>query len=105
LYETACRNAEAWHARYPLLPPIGFAHADATDWPLPEEPVLIFLFNPFGPAVLGPLLEGLRQSLAQRPRGTYLLYYHPVHRDLSDGASFLRWLRESRRFNYVLYGT
>jgi SAM-dependent methyltransferase len=51
--------------------------ADATSFPLPEGPILIYLFNPFPEAGLRRALENLGQSLEKSPRAAYVLYHNP----------------------------
>lgn len=51
--------------------------ADATTFPLPEGPVVIYLFNPFPEAGLRRALGNLRQSLTTNPRRAYVLYHNP----------------------------
>lgn len=47
---------------------------DATEFALPAGPCLVFLFNPFGAAVLRRVLRRTSVDLAQRPRAFDLLY-------------------------------
>ncbi|HKC71327.1 MAG TPA: class I SAM-dependent methyltransferase [Terriglobales bacterium] len=51
--------------------------ADATSFPLPEEPLLIYLFNPFPEAGLRQALGNFRESFHQHPRPVYILYHNP----------------------------
>jgi len=51
--------------------------ADATRFPLPAGPLVIYLFNPFPEADLRRALRNLQQSLATSPRAAYLLYLNP----------------------------
>jgi len=52
--------------------------ADATQFSFPEEPLLIYLFNPFPGAGLRRALASLRESLKQNPRAAYVLYHNPL---------------------------
>jgi SAM-dependent methyltransferase len=52
--------------------------ADATTFPLPPNPLLIYLFNPFPEAGLRHFLANLEKSLRQHPRAAYLLYHNPL---------------------------
>ncbi len=47
---------------------------DAVEFALPEGPVLVFLFNPFGEAVMGRLLKGWGKVLGGRAGALDLLY-------------------------------
>lgn len=57
LHAVAERNRERFapHARCPVHLFVG----DAAEHPLPDGPLLVWLFNPFGPAVLGAALAHL----------------------------------------------
>lgn len=50
---------------------------DATEFDPPEEPLVLYFFNPFGPPVLRPVLERVRESLARRPRHAYIVLTGP----------------------------
>ncbi len=63
--------------------------ADAADYPFADE-TLVYLFNPFGPETLRAVLANLRRSLEAKPRRLRLCYYHPKHRDVIQGAGWLR---------------
>jgi len=51
--------------------------ADATLFPFPEDPLLVYLFNPFPEPGLRRALGNLSKSLLQRPRPLYVLYQNP----------------------------
>jgi SAM-dependent methyltransferase len=51
--------------------------ADATEFPLPEEPLVLYLFNPFPQAGLRRVIATLEQSLHDHPRTVYVLYHNP----------------------------
>jgi hypothetical protein len=60
---------------------------DATDFALPIEPTVLYLFNPFPEAGLKRVIASLEQSLHQHPRAIYLLYHNPLlERVLNDSA-------------------
>jgi hypothetical protein len=51
---------------------------DATDFPFPAEPTVLYLFNPFPEPGLRLMLANLEQSLQQNPRPVYVLYHNPL---------------------------
>ena len=51
---------------------------DASDFPLPDEPLLIYLFNPLQELVLRQVLANLEHSLRDHPRSAYVLYHNPL---------------------------
>ena len=52
--------------------------ADATEFSFPEQPLLIYLFNPFPEAGLRRVIERLEQTLREKPRPAYVLYHNPI---------------------------
>jgi SAM-dependent methyltransferase len=62
---------------------------DATTWPLPDEPVVIYLFNPFPEPGLRKVIANLEDSLGAHPRPVYVLYHNPVLEHLLSGSRML----------------
>jgi SAM-dependent methyltransferase len=56
--------------------------ADATEVDFPAEPLLVYLYNPFGEATLRVVVDRLRASLRVRPRVTFVVYVNPVYRQV-----------------------
>lgn len=61
---------------------------DAMAYAFPPEPLCLFLFDPFGPAVLEPMVRNLVASLRQHPRPCRVAYYLPMHRAVFESAGF-----------------
>ncbi|HTW58586.1 MAG TPA: class I SAM-dependent methyltransferase [Terriglobales bacterium] len=51
---------------------------DATGFPLPDGPLVIYLFNPFPEAGLQRVMANLELSLSAHPRPAYVLYHNPL---------------------------
>jgi SAM-dependent methyltransferase len=73
-------------------------HADATAFPFPPEPTVVFLYNPFEAEILTAVLANLRRSLESHPRPVYLVYYYPVEAHVLGSAPFLRLVRGNEHF-------
>lgn len=71
LARIARKNVSLWRAAGRERSPVRIFEGDAVEFALPAGPVLVFLFNPFGGAVLRRLLKGWRRDL---PRDLDLLY-------------------------------
>ena len=54
----ARRNVAIWRKAGRERGPMRIVEGDAAEFELPEGPVVVFLFNPFGAAVLRRLLKG-----------------------------------------------
>jgi len=52
--------------------------ADATELPLPVEPIVLYLFNPFPEAGFRNVIANLEQSLREHPRAVFVLYHNPL---------------------------
>jgi SAM-dependent methyltransferase len=52
--------------------------ADATAFPFPEVPLVIYLFNPFPESGLRRVAASFDQSLRANPRAAYVLYHNPL---------------------------
>lgn len=52
---------------------------DATRFPLPSGPLVLFLFNPFDPPVLTDVVDAAMASWKADPRPIRILYMNPVH--------------------------
>jgi SAM-dependent methyltransferase len=61
---------------------------DARHFQFPEEPMLLYLFNPLPESGLAELLKNLEQSLLNHPRSVYLLYHNPVLGNLVRGRTW-----------------
>jgi SAM-dependent methyltransferase len=70
----ARRNLRRWRALDRVHAPTRIHCCDAADFPFPPGPCLLFLFNPFGKAVMRCLLQRIARDFANRPGQLDLLY-------------------------------
>ena len=60
---------------------------DAIDFLFPDEPLVLYLFNPVRESGLRRLMVNLDRSLSAHPRDVYVLYHNPLlERVLSESA-------------------
>jgi SAM-dependent methyltransferase len=52
--------------------------ADATEFPLPTEALVLYLFNPLPEAGLRRMIANLEEGLRSHPRKVYVLYHNPL---------------------------
>ena len=76
LVQAARQNVEAI-AESRDVSRISIVHADALEYDLPNEPSILFLYNPFGASVMEVVAERTRASLLARPRELIVLYLNP----------------------------
>jgi len=75
---------------------------DATEFPFPVEPIVLYLFNPFPESGLRRAIANLEQSMRDHPRAVLVLYHNPLLEPvLSASAMFLRI---GGTHQYAIYG-
>lgn len=67
---------------------INIVHSDVLEYDLPDEPLLIFLYNPFGASIMERVAERTRASLSSAPRDVVVLYLNAFHVDAWIRAGF-----------------
>jgi SAM-dependent methyltransferase len=77
--------------------------ADATDFPLPVEPIVLYLFNPFPEAGLKRVIANLEQSLREHPRVVYVLYHNPLLEHVLVESAALKKIGGTHQ--YAIYGS
>jgi SAM-dependent methyltransferase len=73
--------------------------ADATTFRFPEEPLVIYLFNPFGEPALRRVVSNLEQSTRANPRLVHVLYYNPLLEHVLAESGFLRKLTGTHQYS------
>jgi SAM-dependent methyltransferase len=73
--------------------------ADATTFPFPEEPLVLYLFNPFGEPALRRVVSNLKQSAQANPRPVYVVYYNPLLEHVLAEGNFLRKVTGTHRYS------
>jgi SAM-dependent methyltransferase len=82
-------------ARYTSLkdglprPPVISIAGDATEFPWPAGPLIVYMWNAFTQPVMERVFENLHASLKAEPRELYLVYIHP---ELETMLSEVPWL-------------
>jgi hypothetical protein len=62
--------------------------ADAVDFTIPDEPAVLYFYNPFGEPVLGRVLANVRRSFEEAPRPLYLVVTGDAPLASFTGAGF-----------------
>ena len=103
LHAAAVRNVQAYRQRRPDAPPIELHCGDAAGWPIPEEHLFIFLYNPFAEPVVARIARRLEISLRRQPRDVVVAYRNPVYSRVFDALACLERVALNRSF--ALYRT
>lgn len=93
LTEIAQRNLEPWAHAGQARSPIQIQQEDVLNYIFPNPPLLVFLYNPFGPSILQPVLSRLLQLARETSSPVDLLYVHPQ-------SDFL--LKDSSKFQFLI---
>lgn len=101
LNEIATQNLAAYKSDSQQCFSLESVCADATTYPLPSGPLLIYLFNPLPEWGLRKVLENLSRSWRQDPRPLYVLYHNPVLEHVLGEAAFLNKI--GLRDQYSMY--
>ena len=99
LHDIASRNARQYSSRGQRCKSITLIHGDAIEYEFGKAPTVVFMFNPFRPAVLVPVLRNLRDSIEERPRDALLIYAAPFFGELIERETQLRLVAEERYHN------
>ncbi len=68
---------------------IGAICADARDFELPDEPLVLYLFNPLPEAPLRQLMDRLGKSLVRSPRAVWIVYHNPLLETALGASGYL----------------
>ena len=62
---------------------------DATTYPIPDTPLLLFLNNPFAASLMEKVVDNLRESVKRNPRRVVVIYFWPFHAHVWEKSGFL----------------
>jgi SAM-dependent methyltransferase len=73
--------------------------ADFTQFPIPPEPLFVFLYNPSSQEITRALARNLAQSLREQPRELWILYVTPTYNVFESGDPFaLRKVKSTPKY-------
>lgn len=83
LHAIAERNSGRFAAAHPGAAPMRLVRGDALSCPLPDGPLVVYLYNPFDATLLAPFAARLEAAVAPG-REILVAYVNPVHRAIFD---------------------
>jgi SAM-dependent methyltransferase len=89
LSRVAARNAAIFSRANPGQRPIKIVTGDALAFPLPDEPITIFLYNSFRQPLMERFIGNLEALLKTHAHGLYVIYYNPVWASILDASPAL----------------
>ncbi len=78
--------------------------ADAAEFEFPDKKLVLYLFNPFGPEIMGRMLANLQRSLEANPRPVTIVMLWPEHAELIAQMPGMIAYRQTRRHHIYRTG-
>jgi hypothetical protein len=103
LHRAAEENIGAYKSATQRCTRVESVLADARDFELPEEPLLLYLFNPLPERALSEVLQRLESSLGKTPRPVWVVYHNPLLEPVLSSSGFLQ--KASGTPQYSVYRT
>jgi|SRR5688572_7913699 len=103
LHDVAVKNVAAFRRSAGVKANIECVWADAAKFSLPDDPVVLYMYNPFGEPVMQGIVDSLCRSWNARPRTIVVLYRNPTCGHLFDQTRLFSPV--SRTQHYSIYAT
>ncbi|MDT8067861.1 MAG: class I SAM-dependent methyltransferase [Terriglobia bacterium] len=71
---------------------------DARQFQFPDEPILLYLFNPFPDYVLREVMTNFETSLRKQPRPAFVIYNTPMELHVVDTMDYLEEIHSRENF-------
>jgi len=98
LVEIANRNLARFHDDSQQCRNIRCICMDATDYQLPEENILLYLYNPFDERVMNAVVSKMETFLRHSAKQVYVLYHYPIHKSLWEKSDFFEPVNVQTQF-------
>jgi hypothetical protein len=102
LHSAAQDNLRKYHGESQKCFALESLCANATEFSFPDEPTVLYLFNPFPEAGLRRVIANLEQSLREHPRTVYVLYHNPMLEHVLSESAVLSKIGGTHQ--YSIYG-
>jgi hypothetical protein len=76
---------------------------DFTRFELPQEPCVLYFYDPCRKKPLVQVLENIRRSWKALPRNIYIVYVAPLEAEVFDSSGFLRRLVVDEKYSFNIY--
>jgi SAM-dependent methyltransferase len=73
--------------------------ADATAFPFPDDPLVVYLFNPFPESGMRRVFVNLERCLRSHPRPVYVLYHNPLLEHVLSEGTQLRKIASTHQYS------
>jgi Methyltransferase domain len=99
LHRCALENIERYRSAKQRCHQVESVNIDAVDYQFPDENLVVYLFNPFGPTVFEKVLNNLKRSLDAHPRHMVIVLIYPELAPVLDSLSWLRNYQTTARYH------
>jgi predicted RNA methylase len=103
LLDVAAENLRRWPVERKRCRDIELLCMDAGAYQFPDGPLVLYMYNPFGPPVMERVIDNIAAAVRRAPRRIVIVYFTPRHADRWDRLPFLRRVREEP--GYCVYDT
>ncbi len=100
LVGVARANAAVVSRNFPNRTRIRVVESDALGHEMPAGNIVLYLYNPFGEAVVAEVVRALEQAMASASRRVYVVYYNAVAGHCFDASLALR-RHSARQLSYA----
>lgn len=101
LNRIALENVGKHRARHPSCCPVDLVCQDASEFAIPDEPVVLYFYNPFGKRVFSRVATNIAASIEGKPRRVVVLYINPFHKEILARVPGLRTVHEGGNFTIM----
>lgn len=92
LHQAAQKNLQAARSRWPNVDRIELLCGDAAEFVPPSGPVVCYMFNPFGPAVMSRVIKTWSKEMSEHDHDVWVVYGNPTQAALFNAASAFEFL-------------
>jgi SAM-dependent methyltransferase len=89
LHQAANDNVREYRSETQRCREIECIQADARDYQFPDEPLVVYLFNPLPEPALVEILNRIERSIEQSPRPVSIVYHNPLLEKALASSKFL----------------
>lgn len=98
LHRQAQENIRGFRSRRRKCAHIESVNMNAIDYAFPHQDLVVYFFNPFGPAVMERVLENLEASIEAHPREVLMVIAYPELEPVVRKRVRFRSLQATRRY-------
>jgi SAM-dependent methyltransferase len=103
LHAIAERNLELYRPANQQCRNFDLQRLDAVEYVFPSDPLIVFLYNPFGERTMTQVFANLHEALRPPTKPAYVIYMNPQFGPLLH-TDFLRKLPSPSSYSLYLYG-